>query len=451
MLKKTFSNNEKATYYLTSVLIAVSCCIIFYPGIFSNDSFNQINQAITSRYNSWHPAIMAILMHYLYKPFGVGGIFLLHQVLYWLAWALFFDIVLGKRKKIYLITGFFTPFFLISLTVWKDTGMMISLFLSSTLIYYFFKYHKSFVLIPIFLLLAYAFNVRTNGFIIVGTLIFIFVSAYWFTSKTKVLASVIVGAISATLCSTLFFSLNSSINKYYEVEQVSALPSLVLYDAAGTFYNAELGRTPPPSWAEKNLKNSSSWISEYNEKVCSLCWTSNITCNGNPNMNSVYLTYWVKTILEHPVDYIKHRTAFISNLFGINFPTYYPYHSHKQQNSYEEQFHINHLGVVFLYPVYILSYLLSIFHLYQPALYVLLSIFCFLDSLKRFICKKDFSLDRILTLSLSGSSIISALSLAFLAVAADYRYMIWSVLGGFISMLITFKREDSTARFSPTL
>ena len=225
----------------------------------------------------------------------------------------------------------------------------------------------------------------------------------------------------------------------------------MLYDAAGTFYNAELDKTPPPSWSEKNLKISSDWISEYNEKVCSLCWTSNITCNGNPNLNSVYLTYWVKTILEHPLDYIKHRTTFISNLFGINFPTYYPYHSHKQQNSSEEQFHINHLGVVFLYPMYILSYLLSIFHLYQPALYVLLSIFCFLDSLKRFICKKDFSLDRILTLSLSGSSIISALSLAFLAVAADYRYMIWSVLGGFISMLITFKREDSTAHFSPTL
>lgn len=431
--------NTKTSYYLTAFLIAGLCCLIFYPGIFSNDSFDQINQAITSKYNNWHPPIMAILMHYLYKPFGVGGIFILHQILYWLAWALFFDVVFQKRKIIYLTTGFFTPFFLISLTVWKDTGMMISLFLSFTLLYHFFTYRKYIVLFPVIILLFYAVSVRTNGFIVVSSMIFILVTTYWFSKKAKILPSFLVGIASTILCLVLFVFLNFSINKHFEVKQVSALPSLVLFDAAGIFYNADLRDTPPPTWAEKRSDKSNNWIDEYNEKSCSLCWTSEIKCNGTPDSNLTYIKYWIETAQTHPIDYIKHRISLISHLFGINSTTYYPFQSHKQQNRSTDEFHINPIGVLCLYPFYVLSYLLSIFHLYQPALYILLSIYCLLKSFKSFIFKKDHSLNIIFVLALSSSSVINAFSLAFLAVAADYRYMIWSILGGFISMLIIFK------------
>lgn len=437
MIKK-----EKIDYYLTAFLIAGVCCLIFYPGIFSPDSFSQINQAITSNYDSWHPAIMAILMHYLYKPFGVGGLFILHQFLYWLAWALFFDIVLEKRRKTYLLTGFFTPFFLISLTVWKDTGMMISLFLGLILLYHFFKYRKYIILVPLLILFAYAFSVRTNGFIIVSSLIFILVTANWYIQKSKALISFIVGTFLTILCSVFFFTVNSSINKYFEVKQVSALPSLVLYDAAGIFYNAGLRHTNPPIWVEKNCDKSNNWISEYNEHSCSLCWTSEIKCKGTPELNEVYIRYWVETILDHPLDYVKHRLSFVANLFGISSITYLPFHSHKLQNQSSDQFHISYLGVLCLYPLYVLAYLLSIFHLYQPVLYILFSIYCFYVSLKRFIYKKDYRLDTIFLLTLSGSSIVNALSLTLLAVAADYRYMIWSVLSGFISILLIFFKKE---------
>ena len=436
--------NEKVNYYLVAFLIAGVCCLIFYPGIFSSDSLDQTNQAITSNYNSWHPAIMAILMHYLYKPFGVGGLFILHQFLYWLAWALFFDIVLQKRKKLYLLTGFFTPFFLLSLTVWKDTGMMISLFLGLVLLYYVFKCRKYSVLIPIVILWAYAFNVRTNAFIIVGTLIFVLVSAFCFSRKSNPILSFFAGITSVVLFSGLFLSVNFAMNKYYEVRQVSALPSLVLYDAAGTYSKANLDNTLPPTWAEKNTLNSNkNWIHEYNEKTCSLCWSSEISCSGTPDLNKIYLNYWIETILKEPVAYMKHRLSFTSNLYGINFPTYFPYQTHKPQKRFSSEFHINSIGALLLYPMYRIGDLLSLFHLYQPALYILLSVYCLLESFKRYFCKKEFTLETLFVLAISCSSIVNALTLAVLAVAADYRYMIWSVLGGFISMLLIFKTKNT--------
>lgn len=438
------TKNEKVNYYLTAFLIAGACCLIFYPGIFSTDSLSQINQAISSNYNSWHPAIMAILMHYLYKPFGVGGLFVLHQFLYWLAWALFFDIVLQKRRKTYLLTGFFTPFFLISLTVWKDTGMLIALFLGLILLYHLFIYRKYIVLIPITILWIYAFNVRTNAFIIVSTLIFTLVTAYCFSKKSKPIQSFFVGITSVVLLGGLFFSVNFAINKYYNVRQISALPSLVLYDAAGTYSNANLNNILPPTWAEKNTLNSDkNWIHEYNEKICSLCWTSEVTCDGTPELNTVYLNYWIETILKEPVAYVKHRLSFTSNLYGINFPTFFPYQSHKQQKKFSSEFHINSIGVLLLYPMYRISDLLSFFHLYQPALYILLSVYCLLESFKRYFCKKEFTIETLFVLAISSSSIVNALTLAVLAVSADYRYMIWSVFGGFISMLLIFKTKNT--------
>ena len=438
--------NERTSYYLSCLGIAVLCSFLFYPGILSPDSVDQINQAVTSRYYSWHPAIMSIVMHYLHKPFGVGGIFILHQFLYWLGWALFFDIILQKRNKLYLLTGFFPPFFLISVTVWKDTGMMVSLFWASILFYIVLKKRSQvrLMLLPIFVLLTYAFSVRTNGFITVGSLIFFFIFASCFVKNNKVVSLAIASTIALS-CVTVFFYLNLTLNKLYKVEQISAVPSLVLYDAAGTLKNSNLTNISPPSWAtKKSCRVTSNWIEQYDPRGNSLCWTGVVNCAGSPKLNTDYFHYWISTIVEHPWEYLKHRLSLTSYLYGIRSSfTYFPFESHHYQNGLSPQFHMSKLGGGLLYIFYLMTHLLSVFFLYQPALYLLLSIYCAFESAKKLFVKHMCDPQLIFTFSICTSSVLSAFSLIFIAVAADYRYMIWTVLSGFISTIVLFNSDKA--------
>ena len=429
-------------FYGTALCISGLCCFLFYPGIFSVDSFSQFQQAYKGSYDSWHPAVMSLLMHYLYPVGGVGGLFLLHQILYWITWALFFDLVLQKPKKKYLLIGLFPPLFLTSLTIWKDTGMMISLFLCVVLLFQYLKHFNHFILIPVFVLLFYAFNVRLNGFIIVAALIFAFLIPLIYFKYSQIFISFVI-ALSITICISVIFIISNNIFcKAYEVKQVSSLPSLVLFDAAGSFKEDQLNDAEPPTWALRNRHITNNWIKEYRPYSCSLCWTSEISCNGTPELNKTYMTYWVNTILDHPISYLKHRLTLTSYLFGLRSSfTYYPFQSHKYQTQLDSKFHIKNIGVVILYPFYITSYFLSLFFLYQPALYLLVSIYCAYKSTQKLFLDRIYDKNSIFLLCMSSSSVLSGFSLVFIAVAADYRYMIWTVLSGIVCFIVLFNKE----------
>lgn len=429
-------------YYGSAGLICVLCCLIFYPGILSSDSLDQISQAVNSSYVSWHPPIMAIVMHYLYLPLGLGGIFCLHQMLYWLSWAFFWDFVFGKKKVRYLFIGFFTPLFLISLTVWKDTGTLVSLFAATVLLAIYFRNRKSILLLPIILLLFYAFNVRTNGFIIVSTFIFSIIFALLFLKRYSLFLILLCSIIATGICSFSFYSINSYINQQNKVLQVSAFPSLVLWDVAGIYWHEHLYNIPPPDWAEKSTSNKGNWIKEYQAGFCSLCWTSEVKCKGDPSANKIYIKYWINKVLENPLAYLKHRLSVSKKLYGFEFRTYYPFHSHKQQNSIGGDFSIGTVGVVLLYLFYGSERILSVLHLYQPLIFLLLGAYCWWLSFKKIFIERFVDYDYIIVFGVCTSSIISALSLFILSVAADYRYLICSVLGSLISFFMLLNKKS---------
>ena len=435
------NGNEKCKFYGVASLIFFFCCLLFYPGIFSSDSIDQLNQAINSSYASWHPAIMAIVMHYLYKPFGIGGIFIIHQFLYWLAWTLFFDLVLRKRKIRYLFLGFFTPLFLISLTVWKDTGTLVSLFLSVVLITIYLRNKRTLLLIPICILLFYGFNVRTNGFITVSSLIFSIFLCFFLFKQLKTIWIILNSLVLSGVFCILFFSLNLYINQQYRVVEVNALPSLVLWDVAGINHHLGLNNIPPPKWAIRN-SDSNNWIEQYKPNYCSICWTSNVKCGGDPQKTKEYLTYWMENILKHPIAYLTHRINVAKNLYGLKYKTYFPYQSHKYQNRIGGEFSNNRMGILVLRFFYATERLLSALHLYQPILYILLSIYCWMRSFQQIFINRIKDNDYLIIFSVCTSSLVSAFSLFVLAVAADYRYLIWTILGAMLSFLLLINKKD---------
>ena len=140
-----FLSTSVSVFYLFAFWASITTILVFYPGLFPNDSVFQLKQAESGVYQSWHPAIMAILMHYLLF-LGKGGIFVVHQLLYWFGLAFFFDKVLQYRNPLFLLfIGFFPSLFLVTLCVWKDAGFLVCSIWSIALLHCFYTYRKKYI------------------------------------------------------------------------------------------------------------------------------------------------------------------------------------------------------------------------------------------------------------------------------------------------------------------
>ncbi|MGI8470109.1 MAG: hypothetical protein ACR2N3_16840 [Pyrinomonadaceae bacterium] len=127
---------ESSYFWQTLLLffIALLIWLIFYPGLFSNDSANQYGQAINEKFTNWHPPLMAIVLSFVLKLGGNVGLLILLQCA---------AAILGVRsltrqflisffpqsnRKIIIITTLVplfllipvTPFLFYTVTFWKD-------------------------------------------------------------------------------------------------------------------------------------------------------------------------------------------------------------------------------------------------------------------------------------------------------------------------------------------
>lgn len=426
---------SRELFYVSAFFLAVLNICLFYPGLFSYDSVIQLNQAISSDYDSWHPAIMAIVMHCLLPFLGNGGVFIIHQILYWLCLAFLIDTVFKKNIPWLLICGFFPPTYMLSITVWKDTGMMVALMWGITL---FLRYVQTQSKKPLFVSLiffTYALGVRINSiFIIAPTLFVFFYFKYLFTKKTLI-KSIFVTIFLIVFCT----GINWGINRLHNVKQVSSLPSLMLWDIAGI--NKVVGlKEAPPSFITYRPGEKTNWIEAYQPTVCDLCWSSDVSCVIAPEDNLKLIEYWLQKLISNPLTYLDNRYKTAKTLFGIDL-LYYPAHSYLQNDQLGEEFGISILGKKVQDFYFSVIDIMSKLFLYQPITYLILSLFslgCVLFGKRKFI---ELNHVEILATAFSVGALTNAFSLFFIAVACDYRYMIWTVIGGLLSFILILLRS----------
>jgi hypothetical protein len=66
---------------LLTILIALAIWRIFFPGLMSADSIDQYGQAVTGRFNDWHPPLLAIAIKVVLGLGGAVGLLMLGQCL----------------------------------------------------------------------------------------------------------------------------------------------------------------------------------------------------------------------------------------------------------------------------------------------------------------------------------------------------------------------------------
>ncbi|MBT2187125.1 hypothetical protein KK488_09235 [Sphingobium sp. H33] len=152
--------------WLAALLLALSL-LCFWPGAVTYDGVEQYRQALTGRYDDWHPPIMARLWAILslLGP-GAGPMLCLQMIAYWLGLGALARALGGRRAFSVLAVGAFPPFLGWEAVVIKDAQMAGALMLAVGLIGHYRLREKPvsrWALIIASLCIAYATLVRANA------------------------------------------------------------------------------------------------------------------------------------------------------------------------------------------------------------------------------------------------------------------------------------------------
>jgi hypothetical protein len=434
-LYRSCNQLDRFAYYFIALLSALLVVALFYPGMFSNDTLSQWSQAVNDSYDNWHPAIMAIMMHILNPMLGIGGIFIVHQILYWASIAIFVDLIFNRNLLWFYAIGLFPPVFTISLSVFKDVGFIVSCMGAISLFILYVSSKKKSVLFLSLMLLLYAGCVRINGLAI--TAILVFCGALFLFKAT---AKRILISLFCVFCTFLItFSANVAINKVYDVREVNPIATLLLWDIAGVYCYSGQDRPPPKAVAVVDAARAKNWLDYYRSDTCSLCWYSGVSCVLPSKESAEHLfNFWFHEIKQQPVAYLKHRYELSKHLFGLNGKIFYAYHSWHQNerdlNSGEAR--LGDFSKTVFSKIEKMFYLSESLYLAQPFVWIIVEVIILLYGLILFCCRRAISLEKFLAFSLAFSGLPNAFTLIFISVAADYRYIVWTVLSGFLSVLL---------------
>lgn len=422
---------SRKKYYFAVFLLFLFCCVIFYPGAFSNDPVSQWDQAVKHSYNTWHPILMAVIWHYLGKLFGIGAFFMFNQLLYWFGMALFVDMVLGRRLR-YLALAYFPPTLIMSIDVWKDVACMNGLLLAVGFFMAWLKAKSRWCIALAVLSLLYASLVRTNGFIPSAVLI---AMACLFFGSWRIWGRLCAAFLGAVLFCALMMGSNALLIRAFNAKAEHILPSLLVWDIQGTYINAGIRKPQPLSVPlMPSVERSEKWLEAYlpnGHTTFGRMDYSRVT----DEVSKKILKDWLAVVTENPKAYLKHRLAVVKFLWSWQPTVYYPYQSYGQNHRMGKDYLPGPVADK-LYPcMHKIFHAMEKLRLVHVWVWMLVSLGAVAFVLFRGLAKGASALQTVAGI-MAVSGLANALSLFFITPAADYRYVIWTVLAGLLSLVL---------------
>jgi hypothetical protein len=433
--------SKKINFFLVvgvAALCAIFLTIQFNPGFMSDDSLTQYRQVIGAQsLNDAHPVVMVYWWRTLLDVFGFPGVMLaFHQLMYWSALVLLvvqITPVLYRRLLLLVMMGFWPPMLMMSLHIWKDVGMMSALALcAAAVLAYARKPHWGWFLMAL-LALFYAVAVRINGFI---PGIILLLCLCYFLARQYRLSSWRTAGITILLSLGIAlgqWSIMGMINA--GVQRIYGMGTLLVWDMAAISV-AENQNLLPPYLPEKIP--GTDVLTGLQEKYTPLVNTP-IYEVVSPYLDEQYHAQlrkdWLTLVVTHPQDYLAHRFHVFTALLGLTDGAVY--------SAYQPGIRKNWLGVQFvslsqedLKRDLALFATLAASPVYRVWSYVLLGLGVFLVASFRLVRRWGTLRGNLLAATVSLSGLVNAASLFFIATAADFRYMIWSIFSAIIAMVI---------------
>lgn len=424
-----------------ALLIALTVSFALSPGLMSLDSLQQYRQVLGAiPMVDSHPVIMVYTWRLMSLMLdSAGGLLLFNQVMYWTTIALLACLFAHRfwwQLALLIVLGFWPPIFIMSVHVWKDAGMMWGLGLATASIYaYATNRNPSWVLLALFSLL-YAAAIRVNGIIpgviLVGALahlVFVSAKGNWITHWLKVVAA--TGLIAA-----LFLGGIKLINQ--TAHPIYGFGTLAVWDIASVSISENSNLLPEYLHKHSDAADPLSVLVEKNNAEANYPVYAYVSPYPPTAYEKQLFKDWLTVIVDYPLAYLKHRAHVFAVLSGqsVDGRVYYPFHPGIDPNELGIEF--EHLGAHSPKMLALFDWL-SRRLIYRVYVYEFLALAVLLYAGLRVVRNTDPQRVYFLAGSIALSGLVNAASLFFLATAADFRYMIWTVFAAILSALITGK------------
>ncbi|HEY3450329.1 MAG TPA: hypothetical protein VGK67_28500 [Myxococcales bacterium] len=288
----------------------------YQPGIFYfADSYAHLADAITLRFNAWHPPILPLLWGILFPFLGVRAPLVLHCAAFFGAFGLLSHCFIASRRRMSLslvLLAFTAPALLHLKLVAKDTSLATMVALLAAL--YLFGRDRPRSLprgIAVALALFYAANVRYALFVALAPLAGLFVHARFAgraPSRRRMALAMLVGlGITST-----FTVLNRLAFEWLYHPKPAESSHLLYFDMVGTLAWAD-ALDEMPAYAVRDPDVGPELRRAYAANPLSADvfspWGAARALVRQTEMTKV-AGDWLRIVTAHPLAYLRHRGAF---------------------------------------------------------------------------------------------------------------------------------------------
>jgi hypothetical protein len=319
---------------LAAGLLASGLTLIAYPGYLSGDSVDQWGQALQDHYSTWHPPIMAMLMHATQVvsktpwAFTFGECAVFYFSLFWAT------SVAVQNRRVWLLASVILAahpvLWVFSTTLWKDvwTASMALLGLGFTL--RFLKTRSTSALVGLAAFFALALCFRHNAV----TLIPVPLAAVFFAARNRTFLT------RTAMVGVMTIGMMAPTRLVSRLPTVEAAGGVTSSDLATPYVFGIVARVPAdaPDFQELHDSIDSTFGDGVFDTVraeytcaCSLYLVYGATALGAPNAITTHRAYiedalW-KLARKHPMELLQHRMCSLSAFMQVNAYglTYFPY------------------------------------------------------------------------------------------------------------------------------
>ena len=329
--KKEYFNplsvNEKIFIILNCIIVLILFIFQFwlgFPGYFQNtDNYTIIGEAIANNYSNWHPVIISLTLHFLYKIFGVHSyyLFFINLFLFYLGLALIIISLYHrfKTKKVLLIylLIFIKDIYFMNFSQVKDSTASMFIWLLYSLIFFQLsmpinnRYIRLFMKIFTAIILLFGLLWRHN---MIVTIYPIFILFTYLLLKNKNIKNIKNYIKSFVILMLMWAIILICIVKIFSYKSNYATYHLFLLQIAGCSVPANDDSLIPKEWYE-NGKTFEDIKKTYNDNPLnadnfSTGWAKDRPFKNSNIKSSDLKKVWIKYIFKYPINYIKHINRF---------------------------------------------------------------------------------------------------------------------------------------------
>lgn len=409
-------------------LCTIGCVFTFSayePGFMSADSLDQYRQAITGRYDDWHPMSMALLWSLLLKIQKGPYLMLLLQLVWFWAGAFFWARVAGRGWGAALIFSFFVFPFIQNFPGYlvKDVHLAGCWLLSTGLAadgYINNRQRKTMPAIISLLLLLYGATVRYDALFSFIPLMYYWVSAHFSPYSPKLTA---IGAVAGTI---LLLATAKVITVITHPQKLYPVNKLLMHDLAGIYVKTGDNVFPSVDFAVEPGFDTAYIRQHYHSSSYDPIWWNKDKKNMQPvhtdAMHKHICRAWWQAVSSNPGVYLANKfDGFLYHLrlknSGSQLVTWYAWVDWNRFGIPHKDFYLKDS-----FKAWMGRFRYSFFM--RPWFWFFLNIALFFPAAKI----REVSLKR-LTLCLLSSSLLLRLPQFFIfQTDTDFRYFYWTCI-----------------------